>query len=423
MTTEPKESTYQSDSELTAEYLGIDEITQNAIESIENFDVDRIFFKKHNILSRLDVKRMKEFKYSGHDYSFVHNWISLPFVQFICRFVPRWLSPNVITVSGLMLNVVAYFIISYYSYRFDGDIPSWVFYYAAFAMIGYYVLDILDGMVARKFKTGSPMGMLVDHGCDCVNTTLIAVNICSTLKLGSHGINLVYIYLYWVLYLSSFVNHTLLQYLTGYLKLDYINGSNEGVFLVAIYYTICGYFGQLDKEHGVYIIYLTTLLSVGENFIKWFELYKYCKEKQLNIKTSCAPLIYFYTIVISNAFWMWLEPDLFEQNPRIIFSYNASMATDILTELMIAHICARPYRGHIYKLLPLLYIGILNALTKYIVPAHQDLFDSYTLIYVVGLVAFFNAVRRAASVIKQMSTELNVPIFTVKPLKVEEKQE
>lgn len=63
-----------------------------------------------------------------------------------------------------MLNVIAYFLISYYSFCFDGDIPSYVYFYAAFAMFGYYIMDILDGMVARKYKTGSPMGMLVDHG-------------------------------------------------------------------------------------------------------------------------------------------------------------------------------------------------------------------------------------------------------------------
>ena len=80
-----------------------------------------------------------------------------------------------------MLNVIAYFLISYYSFCFDGDIPSYVYFYAAFAMFGYYIMDILDGMVARKYKTGSPMGMLVDHGCDCVNTSLIVLNICSTI--------------------------------------------------------------------------------------------------------------------------------------------------------------------------------------------------------------------------------------------------
>ena len=81
-----------SESENINTFMSIDEIAKEAVDSFLNFDVDRLFYKKHNILSKKDVENMKKFKYNGHDYSYFHNYVSIPLCTFICQFIPRWIS-------------------------------------------------------------------------------------------------------------------------------------------------------------------------------------------------------------------------------------------------------------------------------------------------------------------------------------------
>lgn len=59
-------------------------------------------------------------------------------------------------------------------YSVHGEVPGWVFgVLAPVGYLGYIVLDHLDGTHARKTKTSSPLGELVDHWCDAWNAPLL----------------------------------------------------------------------------------------------------------------------------------------------------------------------------------------------------------------------------------------------------------
>jgi phosphatidylglycerophosphate synthase len=41
----------------------------------------------------------------------------------------------------------------------------------------YYTLDNVDGKQARRTQTSSPLGMCMDHGCDVLGVSFIAVGV------------------------------------------------------------------------------------------------------------------------------------------------------------------------------------------------------------------------------------------------------
>ena len=82
--------------------------------------------------------------------------LSVPFFQF----VPRWVAPNLMTLSGFLLVLSTYLLFSWYDYDFKNSagIPSWVWLYCSVAQITGYHLDGMDGKQARRTKTSTPLG-------------------------------------------------------------------------------------------------------------------------------------------------------------------------------------------------------------------------------------------------------------------------
>ena len=51
------------------------------------------------------VDRLINYKYKGGDNSIFYRLVLNPFCNFIVKYFPKWLAPNVITVSGFFLNL------------------------------------------------------------------------------------------------------------------------------------------------------------------------------------------------------------------------------------------------------------------------------------------------------------------------------
>ncbi len=68
-----------------------------------------------------------------------------------------------------MFNVLMNIIVGYYSgMDGKGNIPTWAIVLSAFLYPMYHIFDLLDGKHARKTGQSSPLGLLVDHGCDAL---------------------------------------------------------------------------------------------------------------------------------------------------------------------------------------------------------------------------------------------------------------
>lgn len=91
--------------------------------------------------------------------------------------IPEIFSANFITyLGGLALYLAA--ILAVYEGGLDYEnahVPAYVFLVAALATQWFSMMDVADGIRARRLKCGSPLGRIVDEAGDSMNYSLMAL--------------------------------------------------------------------------------------------------------------------------------------------------------------------------------------------------------------------------------------------------------
>lgn len=124
-------------------------------------------------------------QYNSVDTSVLSVHVMHPFWNWLVKFFPRWMAPNVMTFAGFLLTVLNFFLFSYYDYHFSSAdqavslIPNWLWLLAAVNLWVAYTLDGLDGKQARRTGTSGPLGELFDHGLDSYSSIFIPIYIFS----------------------------------------------------------------------------------------------------------------------------------------------------------------------------------------------------------------------------------------------------
>eukprot|EP00835_Amoeboradix_gromovi_P005528 NODE_528_length_7173_cov_0.249929.p2 type:complete len:407 gc:universal NODE_528_length_7173_cov_0.249929:5173-3953(-) len=173
-----------------------------------------------------DFSDLKNYRYSSVDKSPLSRYILNPYYWTpLANYLPIWLHANLVTLIGL-LGIIILLIITYIAEGLDGRY-TWLSYACAVGIWFYSTMDNLDGKQARRTKTSSPLGELVDHGCD-------ALQCCLGGLVQSAGMGLGYsYYTIWVIGIASvpFYFSSWEEYYTKTLYLGYINGPTEGLLL------------------------------------------------------------------------------------------------------------------------------------------------------------------------------------------------
>ena len=196
--------------------------------------------KTHYYIKEEYISNLKNYKYSGADYSIYYKYVISPICNYITNYLPTWLMPNTITVMGWVLNVITIIITTYYGgWKVCYTIPSWVCYLAALNHSLYIYIDAIDGKQARRIKASTPLGVLFDHGCDACTCFIISINASSLFYYDS-------IYQYLLIFISlsfTFYLNFIEEYYTGFLDLPIINGVEEGSLYVSLIFFLSGYYG------------------------------------------------------------------------------------------------------------------------------------------------------------------------------------
>ena len=122
------------------------------------------------------IDNLINYKYRGGDNSILYRFVINPFCNWFVNYLPKWLAPNVVTVSGFFFNLFNLIITTYYSgWNGDKDLPSWVPIACALSYTTYIIFDYTDGKQARRLNASSPLGLLVDHGTDACTTFYITI--------------------------------------------------------------------------------------------------------------------------------------------------------------------------------------------------------------------------------------------------------
>ncbi|XP_076650654.1 choline/ethanolaminephosphotransferase 1 bbc isoform X5 [Halictus rubicundus] len=140
-------------------------------------------FYKEKLLSPGQLKRLSEHKYSCTTNSLLDGVLQ-PWWNWLVSKVPLWLAPNLITILGLIVNIVTTLILVYYSPDARTEAPRWACFLCALGLFIYQSLDAIDGKQARRTGTSSPLGELFDHGCDSISTVFVALSACIAVQLG-----------------------------------------------------------------------------------------------------------------------------------------------------------------------------------------------------------------------------------------------
>ncbi|XP_050362463.1 cholinephosphotransferase 1 isoform X5 [Nymphalis io] len=142
-------------------------------------------FYKERILNAAQLKRLSEHKYSCTSASILDVWLQ-PWWCWLVSKTPLWLAPNLITILGLIVNIVTTLILIWYSPDARQEPPRWACALCALGVFIYQSLDAIDGKQARRTGSQSPLGELFDHGCDSISTVFIALGACIAVKLGEY---------------------------------------------------------------------------------------------------------------------------------------------------------------------------------------------------------------------------------------------
>ncbi|XP_037825282.1 cholinephosphotransferase 1 isoform X3 [Lucilia sericata] len=140
---------------------------------------------KDRILTPQQLKKLSEHKYSCSSSSLMDPWLQ-PWWNWLVSKTPLWLAPNLITIVGLVVNIVTTLILVAYSPEGTSAPPRWTCLLCAFGLFVYQSLDSIDGKQARRTNTSSPLGELFDHGCDSISTVFVALSACISCQLGHY---------------------------------------------------------------------------------------------------------------------------------------------------------------------------------------------------------------------------------------------
>lgn len=103
------------------------------------------------ILSESNRAALLRYKYKGGDTSPIYAHVLSPFAQFWVDFMPAWVAPNTITLSGLSLPLAMSVVSAVYNPSLGPEAPSWLALWSAAALFIYQVLS--SAVYAERDRT------------------------------------------------------------------------------------------------------------------------------------------------------------------------------------------------------------------------------------------------------------------------------
>ncbi len=135
------------------------------------------------LLTESELERLRGWKYNIEDNSLISQYL-LPSWQYLETLFPPFVSPNMISTVGFLLQVTAFHLV----YNFYNIYPTYAIYAVIFLHLTYMFLDSIDGFHARKTGNSSPMGELIDHGLDSCGTLCQTLTFCYIFGITDHNV-------------------------------------------------------------------------------------------------------------------------------------------------------------------------------------------------------------------------------------------
>ena len=189
---------------------------------------------EHNIVN---------WRYNGQCDSLYYAKVQSPMCDAIVKRIPIWLAPNLITLAGFAFVLLPHLVsVIVYGNGTEGPIDGWFAVFTGLCFFAYNTLDNIDGKQARRTGTGSPMGMLFDHGLDSLTCV---VGVFQFMRLWQTGPGLPSLVLVAMPSLMSYYLF-LEEYYMGKLILGKYTGPDDMGLVLSLLCFLTAYYGSME---------------------------------------------------------------------------------------------------------------------------------------------------------------------------------
>eukprot|EP01087_Luapelamoeba_hula_P002900 TRINITY_DN1270_c1_g1_i1.p1 TRINITY_DN1270_c1_g1~~TRINITY_DN1270_c1_g1_i1.p1 ORF type:complete len:414 (-),score=66.90 TRINITY_DN1270_c1_g1_i1:52-1182(-) len=315
---------------------------------------------------------LKSYKYSGSDKSIIAKYIGQPFWEWVVTFVPLTMAPNMVTFIGFLFIIASYLLTIIWGSNLEGYIPGWVLVINALFLFIYQTMDAIDGKQARRTQASSPLGELVDHGCDALSTTLLCLNLMSALQVSG----------WWAMYsltfmMLSFYAAQWQEFYTGALDLGYVNVTEAqiGTMATHLFTAFVGTqwwtnsFLGLQYSH-IFVLLATapTMYMAGDVFA---QMYKYLPQQKIEYPAAAKTFLPFVTVTLAFTLWAVCSPgDIIHTHPHLFFVAFGTMQANMISRLVLCRVTSlsfapfQPLPVPVYVVAVLCMLGVLGAGTE-----------------------------------------------------------
>jgi ethanolaminephosphotransferase len=197
----------------------------------------------------------------------------------------------------------------------------------------YHIFDVLDGKHSRNTGTSSPLGLLMDHGCDALTTFLFTMSLGSILKLeGTFWFALI-----WLMTSINFFFTTWEELHTDVLYFPIIHGVSEGTIVAcgAMLFTMVtgqefwlntvDLFGTIFKYSEVLVL-IFFILSSGFSIVSIIKAVKH--ENTTNVFLCLSNAVVFVFMVLTMFILIFYSNSIIvEKYPKlVIYMYGFCFA-------------------------------------------------------------------------------------------------
>ncbi|KAF7633825.1 hypothetical protein Mgra_00006794 [Meloidogyne graminicola] len=339
-------------------------------------------------LNERQLSGFDKYKYACIDNSPISVYISHPFWNWVVEFYPHWLPPNVLTLSGFIVLISSFVLVSLFDYDFSSNsfgsnktVPNWIWLLCAVATFLAHLLDGTDGKQARKTGACGPTGELFDHGFDSWSTVPLTLTIFSIFGRGDYSELLLFD-------ISPFVMLTVLisvqlvficshweKYNTGVLFLSWgYDASQYKLNFGLCFFYLFAFFASPKTFHfnlfnGLSLAYFICLtffiscfLSLTSCLYNIYHAYLISKTgKQETIGSGLKPLLSPLLLFSFTLMWGAYSPNkVLELDPRAFFWTMGVVFSNIAVHLIIAQMSSTKVVAITTLLLVYIFVALMS---------------------------------------------------------------
>ncbi|XP_022655457.1 choline/ethanolaminephosphotransferase 1-like [Varroa jacobsoni] len=284
------------------------------------------------------LKRLQQHQYRATGKSFLDPYMQ-PFWEWVVIQLPEWVAPNLMTITGLLVNVLTCLLLIVMAPDAKSNVHPLFFVTCAVGLFIYQTLDACDGKQARRTGSSSPLGELFDHGCDALSTLFLALGVAVAIRMGTCPYImliqcLVAMFLFYCAHWQTYV--------TGTLRFGWFDVT-EAQFSVMGVLLITAIFGQEVWDSKIIFIearFIPFIMCLCGAVVALFNYSRVCFSSQTQHVcegSALAPLVPSLLTIVPYIVMAVKSPALIADRPCLALTTFGLVAVKLTFRIIVAH--------------------------------------------------------------------------------------